>query len=467
MHSRAFTISFVSGKGGVGKTSLATNLAWAMAKFGKVGFVDLDLQNQGATGLFSAVFPLRGCGVLSDLLGLSTCGQEDTVMVAPGLHFFPAVAPNSPVSYSGIAELINRGEIGTRLRIFLDHLQAQFDFDVVILDCHGGLDFLSLSAHRQSDRTVVMTEADTVTFNGTLELLEFYRSAESCEQPGSNSAETNGTGSLDFVVNRVPAKYRYDDLNGMYARLLARHSFGASVSSSILLYIPSEDFFADSYGEYPFAVSLAPKSVMFRKLNLLAVKLLPHDLVAKKLTATPSRLQYWTFRLMSRFSRKNREFMPFYALQLPGYRLSVEKKMIGRGMRNIQRIIITFALVSTLVSFWLIAALFTVMGGLAFPNFVNIFSNGFVVGVLALLSGAVVLYTMFTSTGLTAFYADKYQFQRRLWLALGKPLTGWQRLALMKLMILRVGTFIGPLLFVIIGLYVFALTFEMLLGALR
>lgn len=467
MPNRAFTISFVSGKGGVGKTSLATNLAWVMAKFGKVGFVDLDLQNQGATGLFSAVYPLQGCGVLGDLLNLSTCGKDDAITVGPDLLFFPAVAPNSQISYSGIAELINSGEIESRVAQFLDRLQLQFGFDVVILDCHGGLDFLSLSAHRNSDRTVVVTEADTVTFNGTLELLEFYRSHGGCAddgQPAAAMCVSRPERKLEFVVNRVAAKYRYDDLNGMYLRLLGRHDFGPAISSDILAYIPAEDFFSDSYGEYPFAVSLAPKSVMFRKLNLLAFKLLPEQLLNSKLVRNPTPFQM-SIAVISPFGAGNdHQFFPFYALRRSPYRDRVERNMVGRGMRNTQRIIISFALLCTLISFWLVIVLLGVLGNLAFPDFMKLVSNKFVLSVLALLSGLVLLYTMFTSTGLTAFYADKYQFQRRLWRALGKPLTGWQRLALSKLLILRVGTLVGPILFLIITAYGVAVTLYLIAG---
>ena len=64
MPNNPLTVSFVSGKGGVGKTSLAANFALMARELAKTVFIDLDFQNQGATGLLTLFFEF--CGHWSD-----------------------------------------------------------------------------------------------------------------------------------------------------------------------------------------------------------------------------------------------------------------------------------------------------------------------------------------------------------------------------------------------------------------
>ncbi len=91
-------LAFVSGKGGVGKTTLSTNAAWLLSRAEKsVMLVDLDLQNHGATGLFESQFDLTG----SDVFALLRADDLSDVKVpanhvAPNLYMLPAFSGGRP-----------------------------------------------------------------------------------------------------------------------------------------------------------------------------------------------------------------------------------------------------------------------------------------------------------------------------------------------------------------------------------
>ena len=148
----------------------------------------------------------------------------------------------------------------------------------------------------------------------------------------------------------------------MYQRLLSQHQLSPAVSSGVLCYVPAEDFFADSYGEYPFAVSLARNSVMFSKINLLAYKLLTEALLNAKLTPVQD------LRSIEDPQDPIQDLLPFYRLRNAEYRACVERITVGHGVRNVQHIIVTFALLSTLISFSLLALIFGAISSTLFPD---------------------------------------------------------------------------------------------------
>ena len=111
----------------------------------------------------------------------------------------------------------------TALQDFILETCTHLGFEIIVLDCHGGVDLVSFSAFRLSDVTLVITEADSVTFGGTLELLDFYK--EQLANPGeiptlvANSEEPNQNSqgylkesenkNVRFIVNRLPSKYKF------------------------------------------------------------------------------------------------------------------------------------------------------------------------------------------------------------------------------------------------------------------
>ena len=442
MATTPLTISFVSGKGGVGKTSLAANFAWICSRFARTILVDLDFQNQGCTGLFISSLPQTVSSAFDALEGSSGPPPNwQPWSVEDGLFFVPAVPVAHPPEYSRIAEQVRDPDFACRLRAYIDLLGRQFSCEIVILDCHGGLDYVSVAAFDASSFTIMVTEADAVTFNGTLELLSFYESARPPASPGvadtasadlenpaghASSPSPSGSpgGRLEFVVNRLPPKYRFADVNGTYQRLLGNYRGRLKLGQEVLSFIPEESFIAESFGEYPFSVKLAPTSIIARKLQLIALEIAkPREEVLRR-------------------------YAPLRRLKAPRFRRKIKETVLSAESRNTQNIIFAFGWLVTASTFTLVGiAAFALLGSLA-KQFGETYFIPIVVLVF-LLAAALVVYFAKAQYGITLYYRDLYRFRRALLRAKGQPLTTWQRLALLRLWLLRAGTALASALVVL------------------
>ena len=332
-------ISFVSGKGGVGKTSLAANFAWISSQFVKTALIDLDFQNQGCTGLLLSKVDPETCGIFEGL-------QASPVVVHPparlseSLYFVPSVSARSPANYTRIANSLQDAGLLPRLSEYIEVLASRDGFSVVILDCHGGLDYASAAARQLSRHTVVVTEADVVSFNGTLELLAFYNLDRGTERESQLSADCRTrdcgrreVGDISFVVNRLPPKYRFADISAAYSRILANYKGPMDVQQSFISFIPEESYFAESFGEYPFCIELAPQSVFSRKLQLLAIDLLP----------VPEQ-ELHRYRPMKKFAKSR-------------FRNKIQTTILSAESKNMNNIVFAFGWMMTVFSLGLIATL--------------------------------------------------------------------------------------------------------------
>ena len=440
MSVNPLVISFVSGKGGVGKTSLAANFAWLCGRVGKTVLIDLDFQNQGATGLFLALLPTDACGASDALAGPNDFSRCEPIRVEENVFFIPAIPLHNPLEYSKMADLMRDPALVVRLRAFLNYLQSRFLFDILILDCHGGLDYVSVAAHALSDETVVVTEADTVTFNGTLELLDFYSAQRSSletaaigavagsvlETPMFGAEPPESTGRISFVVNRLPSKYRFRDVDSTYTRLIANYGGDLRLRPSVLSFIPEENFLAESFGEYPFCVKLAPTSVVARKLQLMMTDLIVPD---------PSTM---------------RSYRPLRRLRSKRYRSKVREIVVSAESRNTKNIIYAFGWLWTLFSAAMVALICFSFSSLAAKDTVEELVLRYLqsrpVGVsIVLFFLPFGYYCVRAQFGLMFYYNSVYRFRRALIRTTGSPLNLWQKLSLVRLWLLRLGSAIGPL----------------------
>lgn len=121
------TVAITSGKGGVGKTSVAANVAAALSTAGRrVLLVDADL---GLANL-DIVLGLEPKHTIADVLA-GDCDIRDVLLKAPaGLTLLPAS--------SGISELTDLDD-GRRASLLASIESVERDFDVVILDCAAGV----------------------------------------------------------------------------------------------------------------------------------------------------------------------------------------------------------------------------------------------------------------------------------------------------------------------------------------
>lgn len=157
---RPVTVSITSGKGGVGKTSLAVNMAFAFSQRGKrVLVVDGDL------GLANVDVLLR-IQVDKNLRDVIENGENPSgviVAVTPNLGVLPAS--------SGVPEMLS---LGQRERSFLENLLRNLtsDYDLVVIDTAAGIGPSVLWLNGYADYPIVVVTPDPTSMTDAYALIK-------------------------------------------------------------------------------------------------------------------------------------------------------------------------------------------------------------------------------------------------------------------------------------------------------
>ena len=158
--SRSMTI--LSPKGGVGKTSIATNLAVALARQApmEVVLVDLDLQ----FGDVSTVLDLAPAHTLEEAF---ESGAQDNLLLKTYLTvhpagFFTLCGADSPAAN----EKVTSQQVSGLIR----QLKEQFRY--VLVDTAGGLDEAALGALEVSDDAIIVSTMDLACLRGVRKAVE-------------------------------------------------------------------------------------------------------------------------------------------------------------------------------------------------------------------------------------------------------------------------------------------------------
>lgn len=196
-------IAITSGKGGVGKSSIAVNLGLTLARYGRrVCILDAD------TGLANVniLLGLRPGRSLEHVLA-GECPIEDILLEAPhGLKVIPGA--------NGISECVNLDpERQQRLVTELDRIEG--DFDYLLLDTAAGisettLDFVS-AAHQVL--LVITPEPTALTDAFSLLKLALRRHPVACEVVVNMAASFNEAHSVFQRFHGAVGKYLEADVN--------------------------------------------------------------------------------------------------------------------------------------------------------------------------------------------------------------------------------------------------------------
>lgn len=213
--SRGRTIAVYSPKGGVGSTTVATNLAVALAsrQKTKVALVDLDLQ----FGDVGTVLDLHGANSLAEVVGHDDLTDEliEETFVAHPSGVRALLAPDN----LQVVETIDPEQV-TRL---LSQLRGHFDF--VVADLWSSYESLTIGALQIADTIIVVTTPELPALR---DVQRFLRAVESDAQIADK---------LVIVANRYPGRagLSKDDMTKALGRgiLATIPSEGISVTDAI------------------------------------------------------------------------------------------------------------------------------------------------------------------------------------------------------------------------------------------
>ena len=199
LNSRARVIAIVSGKGGVGKTNVAVNVAIALAAAGRrVLLVDADL-GLANVDLVLGQRPHGDLGhVLSGKLALGDIIQEGPAGIRwiPGASHMPALS-----------------RIGERRReALLERLTAlETQHDYVLIDAPAGIGQGVLHLARQADELVLVTTPEPTA------LMDAYALLKAAAASGPDAI-----GCVRLVVNMIGHRKQADEVHRRIAQTAAR-----------------------------------------------------------------------------------------------------------------------------------------------------------------------------------------------------------------------------------------------------
>ncbi len=204
---RTHVVAVVSGKGGVGKTLIATNLAIALAaREHRVILFDMDMGTANAD-IVLGVEP--SCSWGDVLTGRRTL--DEVIIAAPGeIAFVPGC--------SGTARAANLSEF-ERHHLLAAMSRVEQSYDVMVLDCGAGISRNVVGVAASADSVLVVATPEPTAVTDAYATMKVFAQER---ETGLAGGEANA--SFGLVINQVSsrreAKETFERLAGVAARFL-------------------------------------------------------------------------------------------------------------------------------------------------------------------------------------------------------------------------------------------------------
>ncbi|MEM7350246.1 MAG: ParA family protein [Acidobacteriota bacterium] len=187
-------VAVVSAKGGVGKTTLALNLGYAMAQRGWRTLI-IDTDPQGCLGLSLQGDLRRREGLAEVLSGEASLAEASVTSRLPQLTLLSVGRLPATSAACWVAGL----EDGRRLgEVFA---AARSAFDVVLVDTPPGMSGAALGTMRRADYVAVALQAEPLAARSVVQVLEVLAALREEAQAGTNgSRAVEGPAQLGGLI---------------------------------------------------------------------------------------------------------------------------------------------------------------------------------------------------------------------------------------------------------------------------
>lgn len=255
---RASVIAVTSGKGGVGKSNVAVNLAIKLASAGKqVVLLDADLGLANADVLCNVDLPHNLAAVIARRKELS-----EVMVKAPGGFSLIGGA-------SGLARMADLSD-ADRQRIVRALAELEERADVILIDTGAGISPNVLSFTRAADHVLVVTTPEPTAITDAYAVIKVLHRDNGAPAPALPNASDGAERRVSLLVNQVrtPAEARV--VHDRIAKV-ARQFLGVSVYDGGYV-LADEAVGAAVRARVPFVLS-NPRSPASHCISQLAMRL--------------------------------------------------------------------------------------------------------------------------------------------------------------------------------------------------
>ncbi len=241
-----FVLAVASGKGGVGKTQMSMNIAYALSQYKqKVLLVDADF---GLCNI-DVLWGIKSVNNLSHVLS-GQCSVESVIKQAPGgVRFIPAATASTQ-----LANMNNLAVSGLLKQI--SDIDENFDF--VIFDCAAGINHLVSSVAHTAHATIVVVNDEPSSLTDAYALIKVL-------------SDNNEAMSFKVICNRVSHQQQGQEL---FNRLQKTCDKFCPVNLQLLGSIPEDSFLKQSVQQCSSVSETYPSSRSSKALRHFSSELI-------------------------------------------------------------------------------------------------------------------------------------------------------------------------------------------------